>query len=270
MDRSWIEDKVKKEFGMTLYEFIIQKTRRESLYDYEIANILGVTTWQIRRYRNGFGIRKANAFPRRFEQTYGEGAISIFKKIVGNPDSSLADAGRHFGFTREYARYVYKNIYGKTYSEAFLEKKRIRKKRKLSRIRRKSQRISYLMEVMGRMKLNGIISKIWDSPHHLIKTNGYNLSIKISSKPSMVGNKLYFLFRNGKRRYDNVDFFICLCKNGKGFIHYIIPANVMPRSGISILHQEEACNGKYSQFKEAWHQLVREDFDETYRARAAN
>ncbi len=120
------------------------------------------------------------------------------------------------------------------------------------------------------MKFNGIISEIWDSPHHLIKANGYNLSIKISSKPAIVGKKLYFLFRNGKRRYDDVDFFICLCKNGKEFIHYIIPANVMPRSGISILHQEEACKGKYSQFKEAWHQLVREDFGETYRARAAN
>ncbi len=269
MNSSELEYKVKKEFGMTLHEFIVQKTSQESLYDYEIAEILDATTWQIRRYRNGFGIKKANAFPRRFERTYGKGAMGIFKKIVGDPDSSLADAGRHFGFTREYARYVYRNIYGRTYSEAFLEKKIIRKKRMLSRKRHRSQRISYLMEVMGRMRSMGIISEILDSPQHLIKANGYNLSIKIAKKPAIVGKKQYFLFRNGRRLYEDVDFFICLCKNGKEFIHYIIPANVMPKSGISILHQEEACKGKYSQFGEAWYQLVSDELGGTYKAQAS-
>ena len=47
--------------------------------------------------------------------------------IIESPHSSLADVARHFGFSREYARQVYKNIYGHPYTKVYREKLEIRK-----------------------------------------------------------------------------------------------------------------------------------------------
>jgi hypothetical protein len=72
----------------------------ENLHDYEIASSLNVCGASISKYRKSCGIKKANGFSRRFERTYGDGAVETFKKMVENPDNYLADVGRHFDFTK--------------------------------------------------------------------------------------------------------------------------------------------------------------------------
>ena len=113
-----LESLVEKRFGITLYEFIKHRIEIESLYDYEIANILSVSSSTITKYRDIYGIKKANAFYRRFELKYGKGAIEKFKKIIEEVEYNLTTVANYFGFSREYARQVYKKIYGLSYAEA--------------------------------------------------------------------------------------------------------------------------------------------------------
>jgi hypothetical protein len=117
---------VQDHFGMELFKFIKLKVEAESLHDYEIAKILNVQASYVGRLRRSFGIKKADGFPRRFERRYGLGAVETFKKIVENPDKSLSDAARHFGFSRQNAWQVYTKIFKRPYKEAH-ERKRLKR-----------------------------------------------------------------------------------------------------------------------------------------------
>lgn len=118
-----LETYVKERFGMELYEFIKYKVEVESLYDYEIANILNVEGAFIGRLRHNFRIKRSNGFSRRFDRTYGLGAVEKFKRMIESPDNSLSDVARHFGFSRQYAWQVYKKIYNCPYTETYTRKK---------------------------------------------------------------------------------------------------------------------------------------------------
>jgi hypothetical protein len=62
--------------------------------------------------RDTFGLKRVNGFSRRFEKRYGEGAIDKFKCLIEDPGNSLAHVAGHFGFSRQYAWEVYRQIYG--------------------------------------------------------------------------------------------------------------------------------------------------------------
>ena len=85
MIKNRLESYVLDRFGMGLHQFVRQKVEDESLYDYEIAAILNVSTTSIRKLRNAFGIKRANGFSRRFEIIYGTGAVEKFKNMHINP-----------------------------------------------------------------------------------------------------------------------------------------------------------------------------------------
>jgi len=123
-----LESYVQVRFGTDLYEFIKQKVQVDELYDREIASLLEVKDSRITKLRNAYGIKRATGFPRRFDRRYGKGAVEEFKKMIENPTSTLDDIGRHYGFSKEYARQVYKNIYGYAYTEAYKRKRLIRRK----------------------------------------------------------------------------------------------------------------------------------------------
>jgi hypothetical protein len=52
-----LEQDVQKQFEKGLSDFIREKAEAESLYDHEIADILGANPNWIRQYRKRFGIR---------------------------------------------------------------------------------------------------------------------------------------------------------------------------------------------------------------------
>ena len=135
-----LESYVQVQFGMDLYEFIKQKVQVDELYDYEIASLLEVKDSIITKRRNAYGIKRATGFSRRFDRRYGEGAVERFKKMIENPTGTLDDIGRHFEFSKEYARQAYKQIYGYAYTEAYKRKRLIRRKMALAeRIKRSKQ-----------------------------------------------------------------------------------------------------------------------------------
>ena len=113
-----LEPYLQLQFGMDLYGFIKQKIQVDQLYDYEIAFLLKVNKATIGKWRKAYGIKKADAFTRRFDRRYGKGSIEKFKKMAENPDIKLIEIAKHFGVTKQYVSHVYKKIYGCTYREA--------------------------------------------------------------------------------------------------------------------------------------------------------
>jgi hypothetical protein len=113
-----LESYVQLQFGTDLYGFIKQKVQVDKLYDYEIAFLLKVSKSTVSKWRKAYGIKKADAFTRRFDRRYGKGSVEKFKKMAENPDIKLIEIGKHFRVTKQYVNYVYKKIYGSTYREA--------------------------------------------------------------------------------------------------------------------------------------------------------
>jgi excisionase family DNA binding protein len=151
-----LESYVEVQFGTDLYGFIKQKAQVEGLYDYEIASLLEVSDSMITKLRNAYGIKRVNGFSRRFDRRYGKGSVEKFKKMVENPESTLAEIGRHFGFSKEYARQVYKRIHGSAYTEAFKKKRLTKKKKGLSERTKRSKQFGDLTEVSKKMKSMGL------------------------------------------------------------------------------------------------------------------
>ena len=258
MRTTQLEICVKKEFDMSLCEFVRHKVEAESLHDYELAAILNVDGAFVGKLRKAFGIKKADGFVRRFENTYGKGAIRTFKKIIENPGNGLGDVASYFVFSKEYARQVYKKIYGRPYGELFRKKMLARKRNKVE-AKMKSKGFATLMDVTEKMKSLGFV------PHMTSKgsaftlfANGYKLALRSTSKPIWVGGRRYFRISHGNRFSGNCDFFICLCRNNGNVIHYVIPRYAMPRSGVCLSLQAGPLESKYAKFKEAWHLLASE------------
>lgn len=257
MGKTKIESRVKEQYGMTLNEFIKQKIEVEALHDYEIASCLGISSSSVRSIRRLFGIGRTNGFARRFERTYGKGAIETFKRIISDTDNSLADVARHFQFSRENARRVYERIYGCPYTKVYKRKLLERREKRLTEGRRRSGRIGDLMNVTDKMNSMGIASRVTNTGGgHVVLTNGYKLALSVATTPVIIGGKHYFGFNNSKCTHRDLDFFICLCKHESVNIHFIIPIEAMPPSCIvSLLPMATEDQSKYTQFREAWHLL---------------
>lgn len=151
-----LEAYVEVQFGTDLYGFIKQKAQVEGLYDYEIASLLEVSDSMITKLRNAYGIKRINGFSRRFDRRYGKGSVEKFKKMVENPDNTLAETGKYFGFTKEYARQVYKRLYGSAYTEAFKRKRLIKKKKGLTGRTKRTKQFVDPTEVRKQMESMGL------------------------------------------------------------------------------------------------------------------
>jgi excisionase family DNA binding protein len=154
-NKTKLESYVEVKFGTDLYGFIKQKAEVDGLYDYEIASLLEVSDSMITKLRNAYGIKRIDGFSRRFDRRYGKGSVEKFKKMIENVDSTLTEIGKHFGFSKEYARQVYKKIYGTAYTEAFKKKRQIKKKKGLSGITRRAKRFGDPAQGSKKIKSTG-------------------------------------------------------------------------------------------------------------------
>lgn len=254
-----LESYVKEHFGTDLCGFLKDKVEKELLYDSEIANILNVRTCYIGRLRYAFGIRRTNGFLRRFERRYGLGAEEIFRTMIADDDVSLSALGNHFGFSREYARQVYEKIHGASYTQDHRRKQLARAKRRLDTPKR-GKRLDMVMQVKERIQSFGLSPHVRSKGgHHILLTNGYQIALKYSENPLTYGAKKRFYISNAKGQYADYDFLIALCKSREDSIHYIIPRDAMPRSGVSLFPESGPDKSKYAQFKEAWHLIVHKE-----------
>ena len=97
-------------------EFIRQKVEGEALGDAQIARLLGVGTSTVSHWRNRAHIKPADKFKRKFTEKYGPDALKRFETMVKHR-LSLQAIANHFGFTREYARQVYRKLYHGSYRD---------------------------------------------------------------------------------------------------------------------------------------------------------
>lgn len=258
MNKRQLETYVEERFGidLDLSEFMRQKIEKEGLYDYEIADQLNVKSEIIGSLRHIFKLTRRNGFSRRFEKKYGKGAASKFKTFIADPEKTLADAGRFFGFSREYARQVYMNIHGRPYTDVFKRKKRIHKLKLMAS--EKAPEIPELAKkISSKLKSMGFKPETYtEKNRRKIMVNGYRVELKSSSNPILIGKKHYFRIKscvyNGKR---DCDFLICLLSEGDSDIHYIIPSYLIPNSYISLSPDSGINSSKYARFREAWHLL---------------
>ncbi len=254
MNVTKLQYRVKKEFGSDLYSFLRRKIQEEGLFDYEVASILKVNAASIGELRRAMGLSNQRKFIRRFEQNYGPDAVKVFKKIVDDPFKTLSDAARHFGFSREYARHVYKKLYGQPYSEEHKKKMLLRKLKKIEEKNMSSSRRRALMSVRERMRLLGLETGITNCGRAaVIVLDGKKVCLKISSSPVKINGKKYFHFNNMGCTCIDCDFYICICQDEKEEAHYIIPSDEMPKATLSILHPPVTDRTKYAKFREAWH-----------------
>lgn len=219
------------------------------------------------RLRNIYGMKRTRHSLRRFEKTHGKGSIDTFKKIIEEPFSTLADVARHFGFSRENARIVYKEIYGIPYTELLQKKKEARRRRReelrqsrLFEAGSESKRLSTVIQAMTKARSLGFTPEIQpDGNSYLLCINGHKVAIRGASKAIQVGRKKYFHVGE-KCKYR--DFFMCICRDSANEAYYIIPGNVMPQKGtyIPLPNDQHTSMGndesKYLQFREAWHLLA--------------
>ena len=84
---------------------IIERMVLEGYRDEDIGKVLGLSVPAVCQWRQRFGIPAADKFARTFTRTYGPDAIETFI-AQRRHGTSLAELGRTFGFTREYARQV--------------------------------------------------------------------------------------------------------------------------------------------------------------------
>ena len=246
-----LEPYVQKKFGLSVYEFMKQKVEAESLYQYEIADLLNLDVKKVGQLSRHFGLRKKNGFKRRFNLKYGKGAVNVFKTMIENTENSLSDVGRHFGFSREYARQVYENLYGYTYTKTY-KRKQSEIKIHRSALKRKAK-ISYMREVIEKMTALGIDAYIIKEDFlYRIGSSCFRLDIRISAKPSDVGGKQCFRIAYEEAYIADCDFVIFICKSEEKRIHFIIPKEFIPKSGICLFPEDGRRVSKYSKFKEAW------------------
>lgn len=250
----------KERFTRNPYEVLRQMSEAECLCDYEIARLLDVTKYRVGSLRRKFGIKKGNGFFRRFDRSYGVGAVDSLKRMIEDPHTSLSDVARNFGFTREYARQIYKKIYGHPYTEAY-KKKLLERKRRRCLERKISQGGAFVREIKRKIESLGLPYRVArNGQKYRIQVNGYALVLRRALKTRSVCGRKYFHFYIAGCAKEDYDFLICLCRNGLEASYYVIPHDVLPKSDISISPKEEG-NSRYAMYREAWHLLISKEAD---------
>ena len=247
-------------FARNLYESLRQKSEVECLYDHEIARLLDVKTYHIWSLRKKLGIKKGNGFFRRFDGSYGVGAVNAFKRMIEDKNTSLADVARHFGFSREYARQAYMKIYGYPYTETH-KRKLFERKRRRYLCRKISEEDEFVREVKRKIESLGLPADVSrNSQKYRILVNGYALVLKRAMRTRSICGRKYFHFYIAAYANEDYDFLICCCRNGLEVSYYVIPRSVLPKSDISI-PPKAGGNHRYALYREAWHLLMSKEAD---------
>jgi hypothetical protein len=200
--------------------------------------------------------RETNEFFKRFEARYGPGAVEKFREMIERPDTTLADVGHYFGFSRQYAHKIFFRIYGYHYGE-LLEKKRKQKSAMASRKRCDSMPI-VVREAAQRIRNLGL-PVILKKRHHrqIIWANGHTLMVRCCETPLKVGKREHFRITNVTTHGMDIDFLLCCCKGPRTHAFFIIPRTNLIKPNITLIPEAGPNESKYAQFKEAWSLLAR-------------
>jgi len=207
---------------------------------------------------------------------YGFGIIMDFDDLNHRPFWNLVDVGNKHGFTREYARQIYKVLYGKAYGKAKVRKtsNRIRSeksiacthdpRRKFAEYKRNGSNIwkSALSEKMffDECEKRGLVSEILCNSEIDLKVSGYFIDVKSSFTPAKPKGAVtpFRHFRISRKQKEKCDFLACYHSGEKAF--FIIPKKEFPKSFKLYISEVKtnhySSKNRYWQYRNAWHQLA--------------
>ena len=195
-------------------------------------------------------------FVKRFERKYGKGSVAVFIAIIEKVSSNLSDVARVFGFTREYARHVYKKIYGVPYGKMREAKLQLRRKARIEKNDREGKNRAYLREIGERIRSIGLDYELRKKARfYFYLSNGKTVGIRRCKSPLRIGNVQYYRFNNFAWSPDEFDFLVLRCEGRRRSTHYVIPHQFMPKRIVSLNPESIRSSTKYGRFKEAWHLL---------------
>ena len=246
--------------GIDLCESNKSQVEEKILFGFETPSVLEVEHGLDTSLRDTLDTRMANRFSRRFERKYGQGAVEMFKKMAEDPDNSLSDVGRLFGFSKQYAWYVYQKISGGPYSEVLKRKQLIRKQNCFDSWQ-KSKDVELLMKLKEKIESLGFACHITKGKRrYVFVVNGYKFVFKFTSTSRMIGAKQYFHFGTPNSTIKaGYDFLVTLCISEDESAYYVIPRDAMPKDGVSLQPQAGLHESKYARFKEAWDLLFTDE-----------
>lgn len=256
MDIKMIKKHVREKYNMDLAVFLKNKSEEESLYNYEIARMLDIGDSDVRSLKRTFGIKRGSVFKKQFKVKYGSCAVEKFKTMIEDPDTSLADVGRYFGFSREYARQAYMTLNGKPYTET-LERKRTIKKNRKGRDTKKNPVPGVISDIITKLTSIGYKPEFMSpGSSYWISVNNYTILLRSASSPVKTGKQFYFQLSLSKNHIKwEYDFCICILKYEPEDVFYIIPSDELTGYSMSLPASENADGKKYGKYLEAWHLL---------------
>lgn len=218
---------------------------------------------------------------KRLIERYGREIINDLKAVKTQQYWNLTEVGKKYGFSREYARRLFKKVFGKSvtkYEKAKTVKRTAEIKsmncandprHKMANYKGGHPKAGAKAEllVFNKCKELGFDVEIPCNQVYDLKINGFNVDVKSSSreqkmlKKGQVGNRSsYYYFGTRPRQHAQCDFYVCHAIPIDTF--YIIPKQIMAPTGCHIRANNIRYRAyipkrvDYDQYKEAWHLLT--------------
>jgi len=211
---------------------------------------------------------------KRLVEKHGEEFLADFNDLKKKQFWNLVDIGNKYGFSREYARQIYKSLYNKPYRPIRTKKtKKIKDiscvhdpRRKYADYKENNSAVwkSAKTESMffNECEKRGFKLEILCRKSIDIKINTYLIDVKSCFKPRLYhpeSKTRYLVFHLSKHQLKNADFIACYHSVEEVF--FIVPIGDVGSVNIYILesksHHYNAKN-RYWEFKDAWHLLEKE------------
>ena len=223
------------------------------------------------------GLFKPFSLKKRLTMNYGLEILKDLEDLQTKPYWNLADLGRKYGFSREWARCIFIKFYGENYS--FIRKEKTKKiyqdelacksdpRYKVARCKSKHTSMGAYAELLFYNKCQELDFQI-DMPFNKtidIIVNGFKVEIKSSSPYYACKRSKIRHFRFGclTKQIKMADFIACYHSTETTF--FIIPCSTIllnrTKSLWKSIYINEKCSdyytakNKYWQYKDAWHLL---------------
>jgi AraC-like DNA-binding protein len=212
--------------------------------------------------------RQSSVFIAKLIDRYGNNIEAALYRVKKDAGYSLSDISREFGFSREFARVIFKKFFREPYTKYFLEKKKTKEmeifrknisenqlpKNKLDRYKKTSlpykgavaEMIAFdICESLG-YRIHAPRQRAFD-----LIINGYICEIKAAYTPFVVCDKEYITVCLSPKQKEYSDFIIIY--NAIEPCFFVIPSKIIKTNKPLI----PLINNKYEEYKNAWY-LLRE------------
>lgn len=203
----------------------------------------------------------------RLKRRYGKSILKDLRKLWKNPAYTLERIGQQHGFSREYARQIFKNLYGVPYTDPL--------KRKMEDYHHEITCVNHPRRKLADYKGYGPLREGIASKVHFLEEcekrglsveipcrsgidfilQGKKIIVKYSRKPFKAGKRAltlyHYYYAKGKEKADYI-----ACYHGTTGLWFIIPASATESKHFYIACKPSnyrTSKNRFWEFKDAWH-----------------